>query len=274
MDQIIADNLRFSYSFEGSKNRALDDLSLTVKAGEFVAILGHNGCGKTTLGRHLNVLLPIQGGELTVAGLNARESGNIWSIRSKCGMVFQNPDNQFVSSVVEEDLAFGPRNFGVPEKEISLRIRNALEAVGLQGFEKRATNLLSGGQKQRVAIAGVLAAAPDIIVFDEVTAMLDPEGREEVLATIYRLHQAGKTILMISHYIEETVFADRIVLMHDGTILADGSPEEILTDPELLLKTGLTPPMPVQVYYDLKEAGIELPFCPLTDERLVEALCR
>lgn len=274
MDQIVAKNLIFSYAFEGSKNRALDDLSLTVKAGELVAILGHNGCGKTTLGRHLNVLLPMQGGELTVAGLDARQSGNIWTIRSKCGMVFQNPDNQFVSSVVEEDLAFGPRNFGVSEEEIPERIRTALATVGLRGFEKRATSLLSGGQKQRAAIAGVLAADPDIIVFDEVTAMLDPEGREEVLATIQRLHEAGRTILMISHYIEEAVFADRVVLMHDGAILAQGTPQEILTDPDLLRRAGLTPPMAVRAYYDLAEAGIWLPFCPLTDEGLVDALCQ
>lgn len=274
MDQIIAENLIFSYAFEGSKNRALDDISISVKSGELVAVLGHNGCGKTTLARHLNVLLPVQNGELSVMGLDARKPGNIWTIRSRCGMVFQNPDNQFVSSVVEEDLAFAPRNFGVPEDEIPFRVRNALETVGLPGFEKRATNLLSGGQKQRVAIAGVLAADPDVIVLDEVTAMLDPEGREEVLSTVRRLHELGRTILMISHYIEEAVFADRVVLMHNGKILADGSPGEILTDPELLFKTGLTPPMPVKAYYDLKKAGIELPFCPLNDEGLVDALCR
>ena len=273
LDVIRAENLIHSYAFEGSRQRSLDGLSLTVEQGEFLAILGHNGCGKTTLARHINALLELQGGELTVASLDAGNRANVWKIREKAGMVFQNPDNQFVSSVIEEDLAFGPRNFGVPEEEIPARVRAALAAVGMSGFEKRSPHLLSGGQKQRIAIAGVLAVEPDIMIFDEVTAMLDPEGRRDVLDTIGRLHEAGKTVLMISHYIEEAVNADRVALIHDGKLLAVGTPRQTLTDPELLRRTGLTPPLPVRLYFDLKARGRELPFCPLTERELVDALC-
>lgn len=270
---IQAEKLIHSYAFEGSKQRSLDELSLTAEQGEFLAILGHNGCGKTTLARHINALLELQSGELTVASLDAKNRANVWRIREKVGMVFQNPDNQFVSSIIEEDLAFGPRNFGVPEDEIPARTQMALAAVGMSGFEKRSPHLLSGGQKQRIAIAGVLAVDPDIMIFDEVTAMLDPEGRRDVLNTITRLHEGGKTILMISHYIEEAVNADRVALVHDGKLLAVGTPREMLTDPELLRRTGLTPPLPVRLYYDLKARGRELPFCPLTERELVDALC-
>ena len=274
MDAVCAEKLVHSYAFAGSKRRSLDGVSFTIKQGELVALLGHNGCGKTTLPRHLNALLPVQSGELTVAGLDARGSANLWKIRRACGMVFQNPDNQFVSSLVEEDIAFGLRNFGTPEKDIPEKVRRALESVGMGGYEKRSPQLLSGGQKQRIAIAGVLALDPDILIFDEATSMLDPEGRREVLETINRLHRQGHTILMISHYIEEAVYSDRVLLIHDGRILAQGKPREILTDPEQLRQAGLTPPMPVRAYHDLKAAGIVLARCPLTVEELVEDLCR
>lgn len=274
MDFIAAENLIHSYAFAGSKHRSLDDVSLTVKKGEFVAILGRNGCGKTTLARHLNALLSVQSGTLTVAGLNAADKNNIWAVRGKCGMVFQNPDNQFVSTLVEEDLAFGPSNFGVDETEIQTRIKNALADVGMSGYEKHSPHLLSGGQKQRIAIAGVLTVEPDIIIFDEVTAMLDPKGREEVLGVIQSLHQKGHTIIMISHYIEEAVNADTVVIMDSGKIIAKGEPKKILTDKELLNCAGLTPPMSVCIYYDLMERGIKLSACPLTNEELVGELCR
>ncbi len=274
MEMINANELVYAYDEQDGARRSLDGISLTVDKGELVAVLGHNGCGKTTLARHLNALLPVQEGELAVAGCDARDENRVWQIRKSCGMVFQNPDNQFVSSFVEEDIAFGPRNFGADEADIPEKVRSALAAVGMAGFERRSPQLLSGGQKQRIAIAGVLATDPDIMVFDEVTSMLDPQGRQEVLDTIKRLHAAGKTIVMISHYIEEAVFADRVVLVHDGRKLAEGAPRDMLTDLELLRRTGLTPPLSVQVYYDLLDAGVKLDLCPLTIEELVDEICR
>jgi energy-coupling factor transport system ATP-binding protein len=274
MGIIEAVNLVHSYGYEGSQNRSLDGISITVQDGELVAILGRNGCGKTTFVKHINVLLEVQDGELTVAGLDARNAVNIWQIRKACGMVFQDPNNQFVSSVVEEDIAFGLENYDTPASEIPAKVSRALSIVGMDGFEKKSPHMMSGGQKQRIAIAGVLAINPDIIVFDEATAMLDPEGRQEVLATIRKLHdEEHKTIIMISHYVEEAVFADRVVLLRNGKLLSEGTPRDILTDPELLGSTGLTPPLAVQIYYDLKAAGVTLAACPLTNEELVEALC-
>ena len=272
---IKAENLIFSYDCDSGKSRSLDKACITVRAGELVAVLGHNGCGKSTLVKHFNALLEVQKGELTVAGLDAKCEANVWKLRRKVGMVFQNPDNQFVSSVVAEDVAFGLENYGVASSEIPERVSAALALVGMAGFEKRSPHMLSGGQKQRVALAGVLAMDPDILVFDEATSMLDPDGRREVLSVIERLHsEQGKTIVMITHYVEEAVFADRVYLMHDGRMLADGTPREMLTDLELLRRTGLTPPVPVRMYHDLKAAGFELPYCPLTNEELAEELCR
>lgn len=273
MKVVEAENLIFSYVSENSKNKSLSDISLNIEQGEFIAVLGKNGSGKTTLARQFNALIPVQSGTLIVAELNASDKSKIWEIRKNCGMVFQNPDNQFVSSLVEEDVAFAPRNFGVSESEIPERVRNALELVGLSGFEKRSPHMLSGGQKQRVAIAGVLSCNPDIIIFDEATAMLDPEGRWEVLKTIKKLHNMGHTIIMISHYVEEAVSADRVLLMKDGKMIADGSPQKVLTDISLLDEAGLEPPVAVRVYHDLKKKGIELSKCPLTNEDLVGELC-
>lgn len=272
---INAENLVFSYDYVGSKHRSLDGASITVHEGELVAVLGHNGCGKSTLVKHFNALLEVQKGELTVAGLDAKCEANVWKLRRKVGMVFQNPDNQFVSSIVEEDVAFGLENYGTDFEEIPAKVSEALESVGMAGFEKRSPHMLSGGQKQRVALAGVLAINPDILVFDEATSMLDPDGRSDVLAAIKKLHdEQHKTIVMITHYIDEAVFADHVYLMHDGQMLADGTPQEMLTDLDLLANTGLTPPLPVRMYYDLKDNGIELPYCPLTNDELAEEICR
>ena len=274
MEMVKTKDLYHSYEFEGSEKTSLSGVSISVDEGQLVAILGHNGCGKSTLVKHLNGLIPVQKGELTVAGINGTDSANVWKIRRKCGMVFQNPDNQFVSSIVEEDIAFGLENYDVDEKLIPIKTAQALESVGMGGSEKRSPHAMSGGQKQRIAIAGVLAIDPDIIIFDEATAMLDPEGRQEVLDTVKRLHEVNrKTIIMISHYIEEAVFADKVYLIHDGEILASGTPREILTDPVLLRKTGLLPPVSVRAYYDLLESGIKLGKCPLTNDELVEELC-
>ncbi len=268
-------NISYSYMYDGGFALALDGVDISVGEGELVAVLGHNGCGKSTLVKHFNALLQLQSGELSVAGLNVADQKNVWELRRRCGMVFQNPDNQFVSSSVEEDIAFGLENYETPRGEISGKVRKALRLVGMEGFEKRSPHMLSGGQKQRVALAGVLAMEPDIIIFDEATAMLDPAGRGEILSVIRRLReQERKTVVMISHYVEEAVFADRVYLIHDGRILASGTPREMLTDEELMKRTGLIPPVPVRVYYELKAAGLELQKCPLTNEELVEEICR
>lgn len=271
---ITAKDLTFSYDYSNSR-RSLDNASIKVRKGELVAVLGHNGCGKSTLIKHFNALLEVQKGELTVAGLDAKDEANTVKLRRTVGMVFQNPDTQFVSSIVEEDVAFGLENYGVSYDEIPKRVSEALNVVGMKGYEKRSPSMLSGGQKQRVALAGVLAVEPDILVFDEVTSMLDPDGRRDVLSAIKCLHEEKrKTIVMITHYIDEAVFADRVYFMHNGKMLASGTPREMLTDLELLKSTGLTPPLPVRMYYDLMEKGIVLPFCPLTNEELTEAICR
>ncbi len=271
---IQAENIIFSYASDGKRKRALRGLSFHVHRGEYAVILGHNGCGKSTLLRHLNALLPLQSGELTVAGIDASDPAEIWKLRRRVGMVFQKPDNQFVSSIVGEDVAFGLENYQVPRDEIPERVSAALRAVGMEGFEKRAPHTLSGGQKQRAALAGVLALEPEILLFDEVTSMLDPEGRAEVLGAMRRLHEDGKTVVAVTHYIEEAVQADTVWLMHDGKMLAHGSPREMLTQPELLAQTGLEPPVPVRLYYNLLNAGFELPYCPLTNKEFAEELCR
>jgi energy-coupling factor transport system ATP-binding protein len=271
----IIEGKNIRYTYEGSPAAALDGVDFEVGCGEFVVILGRNGCGKSTLVKHCNALLPLQGGELTVAGLDAGDENNVWRLRRECGMVFQNPDNQFVSSLVEEDIAFGLENYGTPRNEISERVSDALRLVGMEGFERRSPHLLSGGQKQRVALAGVLAADPAIVVFDEATAMLDPAGRREILQLIRRLHeQEHRTVVMITHNVEEALYADRVYLMRGGRMLAGGEPRAILTDDALMREAGLVPPLPVRLYHGLRESGIRLKRCPLTDEELVEELCR
>lgn len=265
-------NISYSYDFRNT-SYALRNVDLSIHKGEFVYILGCNGSGKSTLVRHLNALLQLQYGELSVAGFDVSNENDKWQLRRICGMVFQNPDNQFVSSVVEEDIAFGLENYEVPRKEIPGKVNAALRLVAMEGYEKRTSNSLSGGQKQRIALAGVLALDPDIIIFDEATAMLDPAGRQEVLAMMRKLHRAGKTIIAITHFVEEAVHADNVILMHQGAVIASGKPQDILTDMQLLSKAELRPPLPVRVYYDLLALGIRISNCPLTDEELAEKIC-
>lgn len=266
-------NISFSYDFDDS-SFALQGVDIAIEQGEFVVILGCNGSGKSTLVKHFNALLGLQHGELRVAQIDVGNEEEIWLLRRLCGMVFQNPDNQFVSSVVEEDIAFGLENYETPSRKIPERVQSALALVEMSGFEKRAPNTLSGGQKQRVALAGVLALKPEIIIFDEATAMLDPGGRQEVAKIMRKLHRAGKTIIAITHYVEEAVAADKIILMAQGRVLACGSPKAILTDLDLMKEAGMLPPLPVRLYYDLRQAGVHLNHCPLTDEELVEEICQ
>ncbi len=274
MSAVIGKHISFQYDFHINKKPILNDISFEIKKGEFIVILGANGSGKSTLVKHFNAILPVQQGELSLFHIDVTNEEHIWKLRKMCGMVFQNPDNQFVSTIVEEDVAFGLRNYDIPEEEISKKVKNALSIVEMDGYQRRSPHTLSGGQKQRVAMAGILAMEPDIIIFDEATAMLDPRGREEVLTYLKKIHKIGKTIIMITHYVEEAVDADCIWLMKEGVILKKGSPYDILTDVHLLTQAKLMPPLNVQIYYDLLENGIQLSHIPLTNEQLVEELCQ
>ena len=278
---IKGSELGFSYFWDGESIPVFEKVNIELNVGEWTAILGCNGSGKSTLVRLMNGLLPVQKGSLFINEVNAGNPANKWELCRKCGMVFQNPDNQFVSSVLEEDIAFGLENAQVPEEEAARRGKAALELVGLEGYEKRSPASLSGGQKQRAALAGVLALNPEILIFDEATSMLDPKGRREVLTEMKKLRSRGKTVVMITHDVEEAVLADRVILMGcpngqktPNTVLAQGSVREILTDSGLLKQAGILPPMAVRMYEDLKQAGIELNRCPLTKEELAEELCR
>ena len=257
----------------GNDVRALDDVSLTIRRGEFVAIIGTNGSGKSTLAKHFNVLLQPTGGNVTVCGFDTLDDEHIWNIRQHVGMVFQNPDNQIVAAVVEEDVAFGPENLGVPSAEIRKRVDDALAAVNMTEYAEHGPHLLSGGQKQRIAIAGVLAMKPDCIVLDEPTAMLDPKGRLEVLETIHRLNkEEGITIVIITHFMEEAVTADRVVVMKNGVKLQEGTPREIFTQVDTLKDLGLDVPVAAEVASKLIQKGIDIPNDIITNDELVDAL--
>jgi len=251
--------------------KALKGVSFSIEKGEFVAILGKNGSGKSTLARHLDALLPLQQGELTIASLKAEEK-NTWTIRKNTGIVFQNPDNQFVSSVLEEDIAFGCENYGLEEDIVEKRVQEALEITGLEDKRLRAPYSLSGGEKQRAALAGILAIDPKILIFDEALSMLDTKGRKELLLLIEKL-KGGKTIILITHYAEEAVNADKIIVMKEGKVLSCGNPHEIFTDKELLKEAGLKPPKTVEIANALREKGIQVPLEVLTPLSLKEALC-
>lgn len=275
MQQILeAKALKFAYiSEDETYHFALNGIDLSVKEGEFVVILGHNGSGKSTFARLVNALNTPTSGRLEVAGMDTSKEENQLAIRETAGMVFQNPDNQLVATVVDEEVAFGPENLGVPREEILERVQQSLEMVGMEQYQKRAPHMLSGGQKQRIAIASTLAMHPKMIIFDEATAMLDPKGRSDILEIIHQLNAQGMTILLITHFMEEAVDADQVVVMRGGFVLKKGTPQEIFFDEQLLQKAELLPPFAAQLYMDLKKKGIALNPA-LTREELAEQLCQ
>ena len=273
-DIIQTEELRFSYTTEeGVAPIILDGVDLKIEEGSFVAVLGHNGSGKSTLAKHLNAILLPSGGTVYVDGVDTKDEQKLLDIRRTVGMVFQNPDNQIVANVVEEDVAFAPENLGYPQKEIRERVDLALKLVGMSKFATHAPHLLSGGQKQRIAIAGVLAMRPRCIVLDESTAMLDPVGRREVMATIKDLNtRAGVTVVLITHHMDEAAQADRLVVMSKGKIVADGAPKEVFQNVEELRAVGLTVPEPVSLMWELRQAGVDVPLDVLSDEECAQAL--
>lgn len=275
--EVLFDIRHVSHTFETEEGKtfdALKDVTTQIKKGEFTAIIGTNGSGKSTLARHLNALLIPTEGELIVEGMRTSDAGRVWDIRQKVGMVFQNPDNQLVAAVVEEDVAFGPENLGVPPEEIRERVDLALEKVGMTSYRKQAPSMLSGGQKQRVAIAGVLAMKPDCIVLDEPTAMLDPKGRKEVMDTIHELNKTeGITIVLITHFMEEAVTADHILVIDRGVLKMEGTPREIFSQADKVTEIGLDVPVPADLARRLRKKGMAVSEKCMTDEELGEALC-
>ena len=279
MEMIKAKKLNFEYIRRDEEDNveeiveALTDVDLDIEEGQFIAILGHNGSGKSTLARHMNSLLMPTEGSLWVEGMDTSEEENTWEIRQRVGMVFQNPDNQIVGTIVEEDVGFGPENLGVPTDEIWQRVEEALKSVKMLRYRHFSPNKLSGGQKQRVAIAGVVAMRPKCIVLDEPTAMLDPQGRKEVLETVHRLNQeAGVTVILITHYMEEVTRADRVFVMDNGKVVMQGSPREIFSQVEALKEYRLDVPQATLLAYELRKAGVSVPKGILTVEELVNAL--
>lgn len=275
--EVLFDIRHVSHTFETEEGKtfdALKDVTAQIKKGEFTAIIGTNGSGKSTLARHLNALLLPTEGELIVEGMRTSDAGRVWDIRQKVGMVFQNPDNQLVAAVVEEDVAFGPENLGVPPEEIRERVDLALEKVGMTSYRKQAPSMLSGGQKQRVAIAGVLAMKPDCIVLDEPTAMLDPKGRKEVMDTIHELNKKERiTIVLITHFMEEAVTADHILVIDKGVLKMEGTPREIFSQADKVTEIGLDVPVPADLARRLRKKGMAVSEKCMTDEELGEALC-
>ena len=265
------------YDEEGRETdviRAVDEVSLQVEKGDFVAILGHNGSGKSTLAKHMNAILTPTGGTMWVDGKDTRDEDRLWEIRQSAGMVFQNPDNQIIGTIVEEDVGFGPENMGVPTKEIWERVEESLKAVNMLKYRHHSPNKLSGGQKQRVAIAGVVAMHPRCIVLDEPTAMLDPNGRKEVIRAVRALNEVEEiTVILITHYMEEVIYADKVIVMDQGRVVMEGTPREIFSQVEKLKSYRLDVPQATLLAYELKKAGVNLPDGILTREELVEALC-
>jgi energy-coupling factor transport system ATP-binding protein len=266
----------YTYRYPGQEPApALQDVSLTIDSGKFVAIVGRNGSGKSTLAKHFNALLLPEKGDVLVEGLNTKDTSALWTIRQKAGMVFQHPDNQLVATIVEEDVAFGPENLGVPPEEIRRRVGEALNMVGMESYRGHAPHLLSGGQKQRVAIAGVLAMHPKCLVLDEATAMLDPAGREEVMSTIKRLNrEEGITVVLITHHMEEAVQADEVVVMGSGKVELVGTPREVFTQVEKVTDAGLDVPQVTRLARLLRQRGLSVNNDIMTVEEMVNSLCR
>ncbi|NLK36531.1 MAG: energy-coupling factor transporter ATPase [Epulopiscium sp.] len=283
MDMVKAEGLTYEYiktietdhGTEEEKVLALNHLDITVEKGSFIAVLGHNGSGKSTFAKHINALVKPTKGTIWVNGFDTNQEELVWDIRQSAGMVFQNPDNQLVATVVEEDIAFGPENLGVPPKEIRKRVDEALATVGMSEYTTHSPNRLSGGQKQRMAIAGVLAMKPDCIVLDEPTAMLDPVGRKEVMQTILRLNkEEGITMILITHYMDEAAMADDVYVIDDGNLVMHGTPKEIFSEVEQMKHYGLDVPQVTEVAYELRKQGIDIPKDILTVEEMVGAICR
>ncbi len=274
-DIIVTEHL--AYAYPGMDNMpgiaVFEDMNLRVEAGSFVAVLGMNGCGKSTLAKHFNAILLPTGGKAYVCGIDTANEARLMVIRRNVGMVFQNPDNQIVANVVEEDVAFGPENLGIASPEIRHRVDKALKQVGMYEYRNHAPHLLSGGQKQRIAIAGVIAMEPKCIVLDEPTAMLDPRGRREVMETIGRLNrEKGITVVLITHHMEEAAQADRVVVLHRGKVASDGTPKEVFSQVELLHSIGLAAPDSVELSWQLNKAGFQLPLTNLNPEECAQAL--
>ena len=276
MENIInVKDMTFEYVTIDSKFKAIDDLSLEVKQGEFVAIIGHNGSGKSTLSKNLNAILVPTQGDIYIDGMNTKDESKLWNIRQTAGMVFQNPDNQIVATIVEEDVAFGPENLGVEPTLIRERVEDALKSVGIYELKDRQPHLLSGGQKQRVAIAGIIAMRPKCIMFDEATAMLDPSGRKEVMNVIKKLNKEENiTTLHITHYMEEAVQADRVVVVDKGKKLLEGTPKEVFKNVDLLKEIGLDVPYMTELASLLREEGLDLDDDILTVDEMVDKLCQ
>lgn len=279
MEMIKAKDLSFEYirrDEEGnveSVNRAIDNINLEINKGDFIAILGANGSGKSTFAKHINAILYPTEGTLWVNGMNTAEDENLWKIRQNAGMVFQNPDNQIIATMVEEDVAFGPENLGVPTEQIWQRVEESLKAVGMLQFRNMSPNKLSGGQKQRVAIAGIMAMKPQCIILDEPTAMLDPNGRKEVISTIYELNKKENvTVILITHHMDEVTYADKVFVMEKGHVVMEGTPREIFSRVEEVKKYRLDVPQVTELAYELKKSGLDLPEGVLTVDELVKAL--
>ena len=272
------EHLTFAYPAEEGQSAptaALEDVTLSVEKGSFVVVLGHNGSGKSTLAKQMNAVLLPCGGTVYVDGMDTKQEALLLEIRRRVGMVFQNPDNQIVANVVEEDVAFAPENLGIPTGEIRRRVDDALAAVGMSEFTRHAPHLLSGGQKQRVAIAGVIAMAPECVVLDEATAMLDPSGRREVLSAIRALNrERGITVVLITHHMDEALGADRLIVMNDGHLAMDGTPAEVFTQVDALRAMGLAAPDTVELLYGLRQGGMDVPLDALTVEDCAAAICR